>query len=77
MDYYAQNRKGSSVGSCPHFVEVVINNLSTDAQGNLVSLASYLDEEDTRQPMTLDEIKDVVRKNIRQAVVDLIKISEI
>lgn len=76
-DYYANSRKGSSNGVCPHIVEESINHLGTDEAGNLVSLASYLDEGDSTQILTIEEIKEVVRVNIRQYVVDLIKISEI
>lgn len=76
-DYYAQNRKDSNKGICPHIVELTIGHLSSDNDGNIISMASYIDEQDALVFMTLDEVKDIVRKAIRQTVVDLIKISEI
>jgi hypothetical protein len=76
-DYYANNRKDSNKGMCPRIVEESIDHLGTDAEGNLISLASYIDESDCTPILSLDEVKETVRKNIRQYVVDLIKIAEI
>lgn len=77
MDYYAENRKDSNRGRCPHIVEVAIDYLGTDKDGNIINFASYIDEGDSTVLLTLEEIKNIVRNHIRQSVVDLIKISEI
>lgn len=74
MDYYAANRRN---GICPEIVKDAIGHLGTDESGNIFNLTSFIDECDTKTPPTMEEVKKVVRDNIRQTVVDLIKISEI
>ncbi|OPY47874.1 MAG: hypothetical protein A4E42_00228 [Methanoregulaceae archaeon PtaU1.Bin222] len=64
---------------CPNVVKVAIEHLGTDKDGNILSVASYIDEGDgcCAIYLSLDEIKDIIRKHIRQYIVDLIKVSEI
>jgi hypothetical protein len=77
MDYYAQNRKDSNNGMCPHFVEIRLKAAPVDKDGDLYKISSYFDEGDSTTKLTLDEVKNDIRAEIRQTVVDLIKISEI
>ena len=78
-DYYAENRKDSNKGMCPQIVEDVLErSVCEDKNGQLYPIVSgFFDGEPSDVYYSLEQVKELVRKNIHQYVVDLIKIAEI
>lgn len=77
MDYYANSRKDSNKGMCSPFVEKAVSEFMTDDNGQIVTIVSFIDEGDSTNILTMDEIKEQIRAEIHQYVVDLIKVAEI
>ena len=73
-NYYAQNRKDSSVGRCSPFVEQFLKSIPEDETG-IYTLSGELFG--VREYYTMDMIQHSIRSGIAQLIKDLQKTAEI